>query len=736
MKRIIKSIHILLGIFLFFASTILFSQELLKPEIQFVSACDTEIPTDYKVVFKYSTTVFASDNEFTIELSDGDGTWDAPVNLATVATENETFTFSRSFQLPDNSYGKNYKIRLVATSPAMISPESDSFEAYKMISGTFILNDFKNVFLCDGDTSELTLNTNQEGDYKWFKDGGIVATTTQPVLEVSTPGKYQVKIDYGACGFKESTLIDVFVVTESEKKIKGPDVVEICGDQAHTFEANVENPSYIYNWYFNTNLVQSSSSATYTTPTVGQLGNYYLEIDTGTSCITASNEVELTSKVTATVTVSNETPLVSVLLLGEKVDLSITVNGTADYTIEWYKDTKRLFGIGGTSIEVSVPGEYIANIVETSTGGCTVSTASKIMSVLGVKSFLPVIIADENYEECNASGVDLSLKQVNVVASDDEIYVLTPEQLALLSYQWTFNKVDIPSATNKELTRSSHTQSGVYTIQVSHGGLDKMPSNELDIKMIAKIPTITASSASNSLCSGGKIIYTIDELVTGYTYEWFQSVADSTEKTLIATNITDLEVTEIGTYSLKMSGFGCSKIIEEKIVVLFDDSAITVTPSEKIVLPEGEEVVVTASGAESYKWYKGTGENQNNANLLGTTESLSVNTLGFYTVIATVGSCSVQKTIEAIEQDNQQVVPNVITPNGDGKNDSWKISNRYAFQEEITVELYDSTGKLIVKTTDYKNDWPLEDLGNQVIFYYKIIRDNQIIKAGTISVLY
>ncbi|WP_233901589.1 T9SS type B sorting domain-containing protein, partial [Tenacibaculum piscium] len=167
-----------------------------------------------------------------------------------------------------------------------------------------------------------------------------------------------------------------------------------------------------------------------------------------------------------------------------------------------------------------------------------------------------------------------------------------------------------------------------------------------------------------------------------------------------------------------------------------DDSAITVTPSEKIVLPEGEEVVVTASGAESYKWYKGTGENQNNANLLGTTENLSVNTLGFYTVIATVGSCSVQKTIEAIEQDNQQVVPNVITPNGDGKNDSWKISNRYAFQEEITVELYDSTGKLIVKTTDYKNDWPLEDLGNQVIFYYKIIRDNQIIKAGTISVLY
>ena len=60
----------------------------------------------------------------------------------------------------------------------------------------------------------------------------------------------------------------------------------------------------------------------------------------------------------------------------------------------------------------------------------------------------------------------------------------------------------------------------------------------------------------------------------------------------------------------------------------------------------------------------------------------------------------------------------MVTPNGDGKNDSWRISNRYAFQPLITIQLYNSDGKEILNTTDYKNDWPLENVGSQRTFYY------------------
>eukprot|EP01090_Pellita_catalonica_P005870 TRINITY_DN1608_c0_g1_i4.p1 TRINITY_DN1608_c0_g1~~TRINITY_DN1608_c0_g1_i4.p1 ORF type:complete len:125 (+),score=13.37 TRINITY_DN1608_c0_g1_i4:378-752(+) len=117
MKNYTKSILLLLATLLFCATSAV-SQTLLKPEIQFSNACNGAA-TDFNVIFKYSGSDFNSNNVFTIELSDADGNWGSPINVGTVTTENSSYTFSRTFQLPDNTYGTNYKIRLVASSPVM-----------------------------------------------------------------------------------------------------------------------------------------------------------------------------------------------------------------------------------------------------------------------------------------------------------------------------------------------------------------------------------------------------------------------------------------------------------------------------------------------------------------------------------------------------------------------------------------------------------------------------------------
>ena len=69
-----------------------------------------------------------------------------------------------------------------------------------------------------------------------------------------------------------------------------------------------------------------------------------------------------------------------------------------------------------------------------------------------------------------------------------------------------------------------------------------------------------------------------------------------------------------------------------------------------------------------------------------------------------------------------------------------------AVEDGATVKIYyesrlakiqlSDEGKELVNLTDYKNDWPLEDVKNQRTFYYKIIRDDKTLKAGTISVLH
>ncbi|WBX72613.1 gliding motility-associated C-terminal domain-containing protein [Tenacibaculum pacificus] len=726
MKTINKSIKILLGMFLFFVTTIVLSQEILQPVLEVPIACGDSPTKSFKVSFA-TTGVFPSDNEFTIELSDGNGIWDAPINLGTITTANSLLNFDSTFILPDDTFGSNYKIRLVASSPVKTSLDSEPFKAYKMFTGFLVLNDFKHVFLCDGDSADLTLNTTEKGEYEWYRNGVLFTTTIDPVLSVSKGGTYQVKIDYSGCSFVNSTTVDVNILSEEDKQIKGASVIQICGEELHTFEANVVNTSYTYNWYLNTVLVHSSNTSTYTTPSTGQLGSYYLEIDTGT-CLTNSNEVELTQESTPTLTITDETPLFYPLLPGEAVDLSVTVTGSTTYTVQWYKDGNKLFGINETTLNVNQSGDYVIDIIESAVDGCAVIQPSKTMSLLAIKSFEPIIVTSDTYESCNATSVDLRVQKVNVITEDDNVYVLTTEQLNMLSYQWTFNDVPISDATNNELTLSSYTENGFYKMEISIGAFKDVYSNELDIKLTEEEPLITSLPSSNSLCPGGSIIYTISDLVAGYTYEWFKD-ADTVP---VATNVTDFEVLEVGTYLLKMTGFGCEKIIETIDVVLFDASAIVVTPSEKVVLVEGEIETITASGAESYLWYEGESAS---GMPLATSETLDVSEIGFYTVVATVGSCGVEKVIEVIEQDDQVVVPNVVTPNGDAINDTWKISNKYAFQPTVVIELYNSNGKEILKTSNYQNDWPLESLGSQRVFYYKIIKEEVLIKAGTISVL-
>ncbi|CAM1366443.1 conserved exported protein of unknown function [Tenacibaculum soleae] len=724
MNKSTKSILRLLGLFLFCISANLMSQTLLKPELQFSSACDDGATTDFTVRFKYATTTFPNDNEFTIELSEADGTWGSPTNVGTVTTENSSFTFDRSFQLPNDTFGANYKIRLVASSPAMTSPESDAFEAYKIINGTFILNNFENVVLCEGGAEEVVLNTTQKGQYEWYKDGSLITTTVDPVFEVSETGKYQAKINYGACGFKESTLIDVVVFNESDTQIKGPLTVQICGDESHTFEANVTDASFTYDWYFNNTLVQSSNSATYTTPTAGQLGTYHLEIDTG-SCQTVSDNVELKQTTSADFNVNTSGNLKTIYLPGETRELCITHDASSS-TIQWYKDTNPLAARTQLCTNATEKGVYFARVTKSSSGSCNIVVDSDEYELIGVKSFDVVVRTATDYEECNTATTTLSIVGVKAIGEDDQEYDLTTAQIAMLNYQWNKGGVAISGATEDEFSVNSYLESGLYTLSVNVGGKNGI-SNELNVNLV-EIPEISSTTISNSLCAGGSIIYTINNVTAGYTYKW---IKDGTED-VTPSDPSSLEVTEVGEYVLQYSGFGCANELAAIEVVLFDDSAVTITPSEKVVMEDGSVATIVAAGGESYEWYEG--EDVLGA-LLSTTEELTVSTLGFYTVLVKVGNCELTITVEVVEPDDQIIVPNIISPNQDGINDTWKLSNTYAFQPSVTIELYNSNGKEILKITDYKNDWPAEDLGNQKIFYYKIIKDDTLIKAGTISVL-
>ncbi len=78
-------------------------------------------------------------------------------------------------------------------------------------------------------------------------------------------------------------------------------------------------------------------------------------------------------------------------------------------------------------------------------------------------------------------------------------------------------------------------------------------------------------------------------------------------------------------------------------------------------------------------------------------------------------------------------LPNVITPNGDGKNDQWKIAN--IGRANNALRIYNRWGNLVYSISNYNNDWSGGGLDAGVYYYF--IKSDQCdteIK-GTLSIL-
>lgn len=54
--------------------------------------------------------------------------------------------------------------------------------------------------------------------------------------------------------------------------------------------------------------------------------------------------------------------------------------------------------------------------------------------------------------------------------------------------------------------------------------------------------------------------------------------------------------------------------------------------------------------------------------------------------------------------ENQIVASNIITPNGDGKNDTWIVKN-IEFYPSNTVKVFDKSGRVVYSKQNYTNDW-------------------------------
>jgi gliding motility-associated-like protein len=247
--------------------------------------------------------------------------------------------------------------------------------------------------------------------------------------------------------------------------------------------------------------------------------------------------------------------------------------------------------------------------------------------------------------------------------------------------------------------------SGNYMLEVDDGTYQYC-----DSILVTVIPQPVFSLGGNQyLCDGQSADLSGP---AGYTnYLW--STTETTDTITVSTT---------GTYWLQVGPNFCQGS-DTVLVDLATYSAIFLKDTLEICSYEGLELDATRTGA-SYQW--STNES---------TPTITITEADEYSVEVTLSNgCTQEETVEVIPCLNSIGIPNTITPNGDGVNDTWIIEDIYNYPNN-SVKILDRSGRLVFESTNYNNDWAAENLPATVYYYIVDLGNGGTLVNGTITVI-
>ena len=232
-----------------------------------------------------------------------------------------------------------------------------------------------------------------------------------------------------------------------------------------------------------------------------------------------------------------------------------------------------------------------------------------------------------------------------------------------LTYQWRrglinlVNSSMISGATTATLTinPSAFSDAGTnYNVVVAGSCPTTAISNDV-ILNLDSIPLITTQPASQTVCEGTSVSFTVVATGTNITYQWYQGLipisnsATISGATTATLTINPSAFSDAGTnYNLVVSGSCPSAVVSSNAVLSIDSvPIITTQPSSQIVCEgAGVSFTVVATGTNlTYQWYRGSIPIANSASISGATSAtMTINPIALsdagsnYSVIVS-GTC-------------------------------------------------------------------------------------------------
>lgn len=516
--------------------------------------------------------------------------------------------------------------------------------------------------ICSGQTT--TLSAAGADQYQW--DANASSSTTSDVsVNPNTTTTYSVTGTYSLTGCSNSATIQVNVTTTPTVNVASSQA-SVCAGSSATLTLSGASS------YTVTDPPVSSNGTTVITPTATT--TYTITGNNG-NCISQPETITLYYNPLPNVAANSQT-----ICSGNTATLTAT--GADSYT--WTPG-----GMTATSVTVNPNSSTTYSIVGTNTlTGCSSSTITIDVTV----NETPVANASANPGTVCSSGT-VNLNGNSSVSGS--------------TYTWsTGNGVNTSNQNQQNISFSAsglNTGNYTYTLTVSspEGCISSAVTTTLQI---ISLPNSSFSLSPLSICQNSNASLTIDSPQSGTTYNWDigGSLINNSNPANIPASITNIP----GTYTVTViSSIGtCTNSSTETLTV---NTLPTISLINNNVTDcPGTDVHLDVSSPNSAYTYNWSYNNQS----IGNGTGISVNSIGntntgIYTVFVTDSLGCVASTTAVVNTKNCEIfIPEIFTPNGDGKNDTFVIKHIEDYPNN-NLKIFNRWGNLIYEKDGYNNEF-------------------------------
>ena len=588
--------------------------------------------------------------------------------------------------------------------------------------------------LCVGEMIELN-STPIPGNaivYQWFFDDGTgviqIDATNQPTLfidnvDLTNTGIYSVVASNGGCSSQPSNAVDVTITdVYFETPTLSVNDDQPCIGELLELNATVINGANVtYEWFYDDGSgpvsIATTNVATHFIDNAPQSasGIYSVVAHVGGCSSPFSNEVDVT-----VTDILDETPTISadqnLVCAGETIELTCGGNFANGAMYEWFFDD----GSGPVLLSVTVtPNQFVINAspdqtgiytVVVTVGGCQTQVSNGVFVEVTTQMDETPTLTSDNSEFCTGETLTLTGSAVsgnNVV------------------YEWYFDDgsgailietTDNPSLTIGDLTTAN---TGEYTLIARDGECVSSASNARFVEVFGvEEVTATNSTSEDMKACVGEIVTLMVPQIPGASYQWNgPNGFNSTTSTAL---IPDAKPEDSGDYFAVITTLNCvftssvtSVFVTDEIFA--EDDIFDLNLNEPV---QGMDILANDNMGDIPVWTisiitppdHGTIEVVDGNINYTPDQNYFGSDIFIYEVcdVECPDNCAeatVRLNIQGQGANDECFVPNIMTPNGDGKNDQFVVPCLDSGFENNRLKIFNRWGDEVHQSAPYRNDW-------------------------------